>query len=92
MKSLSADEIKEGFKDVPSITVNEDLALVDLLIEAGLASSKRESREFIQNNAVTINGEKQANLEFVVKKEDGINNQFTVLRRGKKKYALVKHN
>lgn len=92
VKSLSADEIKEGFKDVPSITVNEDLMLVDLLIEAGLASSKRESREFIQNNAVTINGEKQTNLEFVVKKADGINNQFTVLRRGKKKYALVKHN
>jgi tyrosyl-tRNA synthetase len=91
VKSLSADEIKEGFKDVPSVTVNEDLMLVDLLIEAGLASSKRESREFIKNNAVTINGEKQTNLEFVVKKVDGINNQFTVLRRGKKKYALVKH-
>lgn len=91
VKSLNAEEIKDGFKDVPSITVSEDKVLVDLLIEAGLASSKRESREFIKNNAVAINGDKQKDIEFVVKKEDAINNEFTILKRGKKKYALVKH-
>jgi tyrosyl-tRNA synthetase len=91
VKSLSADEIREGFKDVPSITIPEDMNLVELLIEAGLASSKRESREFITNNAVSVNGEKTNDLEFVVKREDAINKEFTVLRRGKKKYALVRH-
>ena len=91
IKSLSVDEIKDGFKDVPSIDVSEDKLLVDLLIEAKLASSKRESREFIKNNAVSVNGEKVKDLEFVVKKTDALDEQFTVLRRGKKKYALVKH-
>jgi tyrosyl-tRNA synthetase len=91
IQSLSIDEIKDGFKDVPSIQVQEDLMLVDVLIEAGLASSKRESREFINNNAVSVNGEKISDLEFVVKKENALDQQFTVLRRGKKKYALVKH-
>ncbi len=91
IKSLNVNEIKDGFKDVPSITVDEDKNLVDLLIEAKLASSKRESREFIKNNAVSINGEKVKDLDFMVKKDDAIEQQFTVLRRGKKKYSLVKH-
>ncbi len=91
IKALSISEIKDGFKDVPSIQISEDMKLVDLLIEAKLASSKREAREFIKNNAISVNGEKQNSLEFVVKKEDALENQFTVLRRGKKKYSLVKH-
>jgi tyrosyl-tRNA synthetase len=91
IKSLNVDEIKDGFKDVPSITISEDKNIVDLLIEAHLASSKRESREFIKNNAVSINGEKVNDLDFIITKEDAISNQFTVIRRGKKKYALVKH-
>jgi len=91
IKSLSISEIKDGFKDVPSIQISEDMNLVDLLIEAKLASSKREAREFIKNNAISVNGEKQNSLDFMVKKENALDKQFTVLRRGKKKYSLVKH-
>ncbi|QMS85534.1 tyrosine--tRNA ligase [Candidatus Xianfuyuplasma coldseepsis] len=91
VQSLSADEIREGFKDVPSIVLHEELDLVDVLIESGLASSKRQSREFISNNAISVNGEKIQDLNFVVSKTNAINNEFTVLRRGKKKYALIKH-
>jgi tyrosyl-tRNA synthetase len=91
IKSLSLEEIQDGFKDVPSITMTEDMPLVDVLIEAGLSQSRRQSREFIGNNAVSINGDKCDDLDFVVKKEDAMEAQFTVLRRGKKKYALIKH-
>ncbi len=91
IKSLSISEIKDGFKDVPSIQISEDMNLIDLLIEAKLASSKREAREFIKNNAISVNGEKQNSLDFMVKKENALDKQFTVLRRGKKKYSLVKH-
>ena len=91
VKSLSVLEIKDGFKDVPSIQIAEDMNLVDLLIEAKLASSKREAREFIKNGAVTVNGEKEKSLDFMVKKENAIEKEFTVIRRGKKKYTLIKH-
>ena len=91
IKSLSLSELKDGFKDVPSFEVTEDVDLVDLLIETELAPSKRQAREFIQNNAVSVNGEKVNDVSFVVSKQDAIENQFTVLRRGKKLYALVKH-
>jgi len=91
IKSLSKEEINEGFKDVPSITITEDMNIVDTLIASKLASSKREAREFTKNNAVSVNGEKVTDLEFMVSKELAIDNEFTVLRRGKKKYSLIKH-
>jgi len=90
--SLTSDEIEMGFKDVPGATVSEDLSLVDFLVNAKVASSKREAREFITNNSISINGEKQTDLEFTVKAEDAIDKKFTVIRRGKKKYFLILHS
>lgn len=89
--SLSKEEIAEGFKDVPSFEFSSEMNLVDALIETKLASSKREAREFIKNNAVAINGEKQQDVDFFIKKDDAIEQLYTVLRRGKKKYALIRH-
>ncbi len=91
VSSLSKDEIAEGFKDVPSFEFGEEKNLVDALLETKLASSKREAREFINNNAIAVNGEKEKDLEFIIKKANAIEESFTVLRRGKKKYALIRH-
>ena len=49
IKSLNAFEISDGFRDVPSLELNEDMNLIDLLVEIKAASSKREAREFIKN-------------------------------------------
>lgn len=91
LAGLTAEEIEVGFKDVPSVELAEDLNSVDALVFAKAASSKRESREFINNNSILINGEKVNNLEFIVSKENAIGGKFTVIRRGKKKYFLIKH-
>jgi tyrosyl-tRNA synthetase len=91
IKSLSKEEIADGFKDVPSVTLEEDMNLVDALIESGLAKSKREAREFVTNNAISVNGDKVSDSEFMVSKDNALFNEFTVLRRGKKKYVLIKH-
>ncbi|ERJ13632.1 tyrosine--tRNA ligase [Haloplasma contractile] len=88
---LNSEEIEEGFKDVPSLEVKEDMGLIDLLVELNAASSKRQSREFIKNNSISINGEKQSDLNFVVSKTGAIEGKFTVIRRGKKRYFLIKH-
>ena len=92
IKSLTAKEIAMGFNDLPCVEVVEGTALVDLLISAGVASSKREAREFLRNGAVSMNGDKVTDEAFVVNKENAIEGQFIVLRRGKKKYALAKFN
>jgi len=90
---LSAEEIKQGFKDVPSFQVedNEEVGLIDLLVMSKISPSKRQAREDISNGAIYINGERTQDLTRTVTKEDRIEGQFTVIRRGKKKYYLIKY-
>lgn len=90
IKALTAKEIEMGFGDLPSINLHDNLTLVDALIEASLAKSKREAREFIQNGAVSLNGDKCQELEHILSTSDAIEGKFIVIRRGKKLYALIK--
>lgn len=90
IKALTAKEIEMGFGDLPSINLHDNLTLVDALIEASLAKSKREAREFIQNGAVSLNGDKCQDLERILSTSDAIEGKFIVIRRGKKLYALIK--
>ncbi len=91
IKDLSLDELKDASKSMDSYELKEDETLVNLLVSAGVVSSKRESREFISNNSISINGEKVNDLDFIVKKENALFNEYTVIRKGKKKYFVIKH-
>ncbi|HEC2145535.1 TPA: tyrosine--tRNA ligase [Staphylococcus delphini] len=92
LKSLSAEEIKAGFKDVPQVTLsNETTNLVDALVETKISSSKRQAREDITNGAIYINGERQQDLEYTLTSDDRYDDTFTIIRRGKKKYFMVNY-
>ncbi len=93
IKNLSADEIKQGFKDVPSFTVEgeEEQGLVDLLVAAKISPSKRQAREDVSNGAVSLNGERVTDTAYVLSDADKIEGQFTIVRRGKKKYFMIKY-
>ncbi len=94
IKKLTAAEIQQGFKDVPSyaVSADEELLLVDLLVAAKISPSKRQAREDISNGAVSLNGERQTDVGYTLKDSDKIEGQFTVVRRGKKKYFLIKYS
>ena len=91
LKELTSEEIKEAFLNIPSYEINEDKNIVDLLVEAEICSSKREAREFVGNNSISINGDKVNDLEFVIKRENAIVENYTIIRKGKKKYFVIKH-
>ncbi len=90
IKELSASEIKQGFKGVPSYTVPQDadLKLLEVLVASGLVQSKRQAREDLQNGAIYINGDRVQDLEYQLSDVDKIGD-MVVLRRGKKKYFLL---
>lgn len=90
ISKLSSKEIEVAFKNVPSSNINDDMLLVDLLVENNICSSKREAREFIGNGSISLNGEKILEDKQITKK-DCIDNKYLVIRRGKKKYFLVKY-
>lgn len=91
VKSLSVVEMKVAFSGVPSVEIKkEDKNIVDLLVEAKISSSKRQAREDVTNGAISINGEKVKDLDYVIDTKDRMEDSFAIIRRGKKKYHMVK--
>jgi tyrosyl-tRNA synthetase len=91
VQELSLEEIEMGFEGIPSVELTEDTNIVDALVMVKAASSKREAREFIQNGAVLINGVQEKSLEFTISKDNALGGKYTIVRRGKKNYYLLKH-
>ncbi|MBB4831825.1 tyrosyl-tRNA synthetase [Staphylococcus hominis] len=92
LKSLSSKDIKAGFKEVPQVEVSKATTnLIDFLIESGIASSKRQAREDVNNGAIYINGERKQSVDYNLTDEDKFDNEFTIIRRGKKKYFMVNY-
>ena len=91
LRQLDAKSILTGLKAAPQhqIAPDEDLTLIELLISAGIAPSKRQAREDITNGAIYINGERVQELDYVLTDSDKIENRLTVIRRGKKKNFVL---
>lgn len=91
IQSLTADEIEQGFKDMPTFNAStEPKNIVDWLVDLGLEPSKRQAREDITNGAISINGDKVANLDMQITADNSFEGRFIIVRKGKKNYSLVK--
>ena len=91
IKDLSKEELEMAINSLQSYEISDDKNIVDLLVEAEICSSKREAREFINNNSISINGEKINDLEYIISKSNALYNEYTVVRKGKKKYFVIRH-
>ena len=89
IKELTKEELEMAINNIPSYEISEEKNIVDLLVESTICSSKREAREFINNNSISINGERINDLEFIIKKEDALYQEYTIIRKGKKKYYVI---
>jgi len=84
---LSQDDLNLVGENLGITEINNNESLVDVLVSSDLASSKREARTFISEGAVSVNEEKITNLEHTI---SGNSQQILVIKRGKKKIALVR--
>ncbi|MGV3011707.1 tyrosine--tRNA ligase [Streptococcus thoraltensis] len=91
IKNLSATELKQGLSNVPNYAVQaeDDLNIVEILVKSGISSSKRQAREDVQNGAIYINGDRVQDLTYNFSDNDKIEQELTVIRRGKKKYFVL---
>ncbi len=92
LKTIPVEDIKLGLKDAPKYKLEEPLNLVDLLISAKVANSKREAREFINNNAIAINGEKVNDTDLIVSKDLALGAEIIVIKRGRRNFYIVEVN
>lgn len=91
IKNLSAAELKQGLSNVPNYQVQDEdnLNIVEILVSSSISPSKRQAREDVQNGAIYLNGERIQDLDYTLTEDDKIDGQLTVIRRGKKKYAVL---
>ncbi|MEH7463338.1 tyrosine--tRNA ligase [Bacillus thuringiensis] len=91
IKSLTADEIEQGFKDMPTFSATKETKnIVEWLVDLGIEPSRRQAREDINNGAILMNGDKVTDVNTVVTVENSFDGRFIIIRKGKKNYSLVK--
>ena len=91
IKDLTAKQLEDAFHGTKPFIILEDLNILNFLVQYGICSSKREAREFLSNQSISINGDKISNLDFIVTKNVAIEQKYVVVRRGKKKYFIGKY-
>jgi tyrosyl-tRNA synthetase len=93
------DDVQLGqiFADVPSqslsravLTDEGGLAVVDALVAAGLAKSKREARRTVEQGGAYVNNRRVDGVTVRLTPADLASESVMVLRTGKKKYALLR--
>ena len=87
IKEISTKDLLAGLKDVPHFeTVGGPV--MDVLVGAGICSSKREAREFIAAKSLTLNGDPITSMDLQIDANTTVGGKYIVVRRGKKKYYL----
>ncbi|MEW5874866.1 MAG: tyrosine--tRNA ligase [Candidatus Zixiibacteriota bacterium] len=95
MTGLGAREVADIFADVPSSTIpaaqfDGGMPVVDLFATSGIATSKGDARRSIEGGGMYLNNVRIADAQQLVSRNDAIEGQFLVLRKGRKQYHLVR--
>ena len=96
ISELSDADLGEIFLNVPnsagtfSALDGDGMSLIDALAETGLCKSKGEARRAIGENSVCVNNVRTAEIDYRLNRTDLASESMIVLRRGKKKYAVLK--
>ncbi len=92
LDELDESQRKDAVKDMEKIDCATGLMLEEVLVNCSIASSKREAREWIKGNSISINGTKVKDPRTVITKADAYVDNNVIVRRGKKRYYCVTLN
>ncbi len=91
VQELTTAQVEQAFGKMPSVAVTaEPMNIVDWLVEYGIEQSKRRAREDVTNGAITVNGERIRDVEYVLDPKSAFDGKYVILRKGKRKYTLAK--
>ena len=84
---------QDNFEDAPAVDFEREkvvngIKFVDLMVEVGFFASKSEARRMIEQNAVSVNGEKIKDVDLVVTEKNFVNDELLV-KKGKKNFIKV---
>jgi tyrosyl-tRNA synthetase len=91
--SLTEAQLTQAFRGVPATPVaagkEAAVPLVDVLVAAALAPSKRAARELITRGAIQVNGQRVSDPAHTVSPATALQGRYIVLRKGRRTYHLV---
>ena len=96
LNELAKEDLEQLAQDgMPSSTASGNVALVDVLVSSGLAVTPKgevtagQARKLIQGNSVSVNGEKQVDVDLTLTNEGALFGRFFVIQKGKKHHHLL---
>lgn len=89
VKDLDKKEIADALHSFEIIKVENNQNLVDTLVDAKIASSKREAREWIKQGSIQVNGDKITDEVFMVNNHNALHESLTLIKRGKRNYYVI---
>ena len=96
IEDLSASDVLDIFAEVPSSEMaretftGDGVSLVDLVIHSGFATSKGAARRLIEEGGIYINNRRVSDVQATIDLSTFIDGQFLVLRKGARKYHLIR--
>lgn len=91
LENFSEEELEMIFKNTPTTLIQKtkEINLIDLLIQTGVCSSKRQAREDINNKTIFINGKLCEDEKTIIQKSDCFYNKYLIIKKGKRNYYFL---
>ena len=77
---LNEQALEAMRQEIPNKKVRADAEIINILVESGLASSRTEARRLVQDNAISVNGQKTTKDRL---EPDDFANGGVLIRKGK---------
>ena len=88
IKSLTADEIEQGFKEMPTFQSSKETKnIVEWLVDLGIEPSRRQAREDINNGAI-YEWRKSNGCRYGCYGRNSFDGRFIIIRKGRRTTAL----
>lgn len=85
---LTPDELREGLVDADKFEIEDGTSIIDGLVLAGICKSKGDARKLIQQGSIQVNGNKVESLESTFVKAEAFDQEFAILKKGKRNYYI----
>lgn len=91
IQELTDDQKLDAIRNMEKLYCEQGKTLLETLVESGIASSRREAREWIKGNSIMVNGTKITDPDYMMTPDNHcvcVKN-YSIIRRGKKNYYCL---
>lgn len=88
LSEVTSQDIDQLKAELPTVVAKNGDLVANILVESGLAASVSEARRFMEQNGVSLNGEK-VGQDYQLTQDDRKVAGSALLRRGKNNYAVI---